>query len=865
MVGQNISHYKILEKLGQGGMGVVYRAEDLRLDRHVAIKMLPAEMGSDEEQKARFIQEAKAASAIDHPNIGGIHEIDETEDGDLFIVMAYYEGETLKQKIARGSIPDEEAIDIGIQIARGMARAHATGIIHRDLKPGNIIITTDGTAKIIDFGLAKFSAGLRLTRTATSLGTVAYMAPEQLRAEEVGPQADIWSLGVILYEMVTGKFPFRGEFETALMYSIANELPVPISSFRDDVPEGLQVTMLRCLEKDPAARCQSMAEVERFLRETREGKVPQPGAAASGVATAEHRVHRREEPLHKKTGFQRILRNRRLPWIGGAVIVLIAAMLTVYLTTRQRMPGSSSLEKSIVILPFRNIAGADYEYLADGIASDLTDRLASHPDLLVISHRSAERFRNSSLPDSAIAAAFGIRFLVSGDLNVLPAYFTLRLRVFNAEEGKIIWEGDFQQSRSEILSLTLAILGRLLEQVDAAVTGVPPPRTTSVVYDTHLHGLFYRERLTRDDNALALAYFTEAVKLDSSFIPAQVSLANTHIEQYLSGWDPSPEHLGHAEAACHVVLRHDSIHATTLAMLGKILDLRGDREEGLRLLRKAIDEEPNNAYALATLGELYIFETNEPLKGIVTLKRFREVDPKDWLSTTYLGIAYAQNKNYPEASAAFREAAELNPAHAWPPYNLAYVFERLGSLDSAEIFYRKALERDRRFAKTYSSLASILMSQGKYFDADTLLGSGLRYLPDDVELIYLAGLNLRFRGKIPESLRRFRDGERIVQDELKSQRDATGYLAYEALFAVRLGDSNRAIRLAGQIAALDSTHEETVLMIARIYAVIGDKPRVLHWFSRARQMNPEYDGAFLRTAPDFESYRNDPDLLSAAR
>ena len=266
MIGTIISQYRIIEKLGQGGMGVVYRAEDMKLDRSVAIKMLPHGIGADEDQKTRFLQEARAASAIDHVNIGSIYGIDETPDGDLFIAMAFYEGETLKERIRKGQVPLEEAVGIATQIARGMAQAHEKGIIHRDLKPANIILTRDGTVKIIDFGLAKFVAGAQLTRSGISVGTVAYMSPEQIRGEGVDARSDIWALGVVLFEMLAGKLPFRGEHETALLYSVSNEPPIDISTHRSDVPEDLHGLISGCLEKEPGKRIQSMGEIVQLLQ-----------------------------------------------------------------------------------------------------------------------------------------------------------------------------------------------------------------------------------------------------------------------------------------------------------------------------------------------------------------------------------------------------------------------------------------------------------------------------------------------------------------------------------------------------------------------------------------------------------------------
>lgn len=261
LIGRVISHYRILDRIGAGGMGVVYRAEDTKLGRTVALKFLPPELTRDKKAKQRFIQEARAASAMDHSNICTIFEVDEIEDDQIFISMAYYEGKTLKERIAEGALDLGEAVDIATQIAHGLVKAHTHGIVHRDVKPGNIFITQDREVKIFDFGLAKLAGQLRLTSTGKTMGTVSYMSPEQGRGEETGPQTDIWALGVILYEMVTGSLPFKGDYDVAVMYSIMKEEPAPIQSLRSGIPAELEGIVKKALAKNEADRYQDANEV----------------------------------------------------------------------------------------------------------------------------------------------------------------------------------------------------------------------------------------------------------------------------------------------------------------------------------------------------------------------------------------------------------------------------------------------------------------------------------------------------------------------------------------------------------------------------------------------------------------------------
>ncbi|MFP5289321.1 MAG: protein kinase domain-containing protein, partial [Thermoanaerobaculia bacterium] len=254
LAGRILGHYRVVERIGGGGMGIVYKAEDLRLSRTVALKFLPPELTRDPEAKVRFLQEARAASALDHPNICTIHEVGETDDGRLYLVMPCYDGETLRQRIERGPLSIDEATDVAQQIARGLSKAHRQGIVHRDIKSANLMLTGDGVVKILDFGLAKLAGAVAITRTGSSVGTPAYMSPEQARGEDVDHRTDLWSLGVVLYEMLAGRRPFRWEHEQAVLYSIFNETPKPLSEIRPDAPPELARILGGLLAKDPGDR-----------------------------------------------------------------------------------------------------------------------------------------------------------------------------------------------------------------------------------------------------------------------------------------------------------------------------------------------------------------------------------------------------------------------------------------------------------------------------------------------------------------------------------------------------------------------------------------------------------------------------------
>jgi uncharacterized protein YjiS (DUF1127 family) len=357
LIGRTVAQYEVLAKLGGGGMGVVYTARDTRLGRLVALKFLPPQWSHDETAKQRFIREAQAASATDHRNICTIHDIGSADDGQLFIVMAHYQGETLKQRLERGPLSIDDAIDVAAQIAEGLAKAHAQGVVHRDVKPGNLMLTEDGV-KILDFGLAKFADALQLTIAGSTLGTVAYMSPEQARAEEADARSDIWSLGIVLYEMLAGSVPFKGAYAEAIAHAIRTDPPPPIVRTDVELPETLQAIVARALQKDPADRYQSARELARDLR----------------------LLQGRTLPIELRTEYVSVAAGRQVPpkrrrWtklrmaIAAAVVVLSVGIPAAVFAPIERT--------GVVVAPLGNQTGyAELERFRLALTQLLTDQLA---------------------------------------------------------------------------------------------------------------------------------------------------------------------------------------------------------------------------------------------------------------------------------------------------------------------------------------------------------------------------------------------------------------------------------------------------------------------------------------------------------
>ena len=396
MIGKTISHYKIIEKLGEGGMGIVYKTQDLKLDRFVALKFLPPHLTSSEDEKQRFIHEAKAASALQHNNICNIHEIDETEDGQLFICMDYYEGDTLDKRITEKPLPIDEATDIAIQIAQGLAKAHEKDIVHRDIKPANIMLTSDGVVKILDFGLAKLSTQTKLTKESTTLGTVSYMSPEQAKGEEVDYRTDIWSLGVILYEMLTGQLPFKGEYESAVIYSILNDTQEPVTGLRTGMPMELERIINKCLQKNPANRYQHVDELMVDLRS----------------------IKRESESASIPTKMAHPSKRSKLIKISAAVLSILILIVAGYFILIQPSEKSvSGWENSIAVLPFDDLSPeGDQEWFCDGMTEQIITNLSKIKRLKVIGRTSIMKFKNTNKTLPEIGQELNVSHILEGSI-----------------------------------------------------------------------------------------------------------------------------------------------------------------------------------------------------------------------------------------------------------------------------------------------------------------------------------------------------------------------------------------------------------------------------------------------------------------
>ena len=639
LIGQTILHYKISDKLGEGGMGVVYKADDSKLKREVAIKFLPNVISKSKEEKTRFENEAQAAASLNHPNIATIHAIEE-KDNQIFIVMEFINGPELKDKIEKGPIPLEESLHIIEQIANGLSAAHQKGIIHRDIKSSNIMLTQSGQVKIMDFGLAKVKGSSQITKIGTTIGTAAYMSPEQAQGVKVDNRADIWALGVIFYELLTGQQPFKGEFEQAVIYSILNIEPDLVSTIKPDIPLKLEQIVKKLLSKDVDLRYQ---DVTSFLNDLRDFK-------------------------NKKTD------------------------------------SKTDVEKTIAVLPFENISpDKETDYFADGLAEELIINLSRIKEVSVVARTTTMQYKGSKKDIKTIGRELGIRYIIEGSVRKFKDDLRISVQFIDVAKGTQLWGETYKGKLADIFDIQEKVSKEIVDALMLKLSPVEKvelskrPTLNAEAFDCYLRGRNFLSNRTKSNLDFAILLFQKAVELDSRFAAAYAGLGEAYGTMYRD-FDRQESWLDKALDVSLKALMYDPSLSEAYASMGLAYFGKDQLDEALTASKKAIELDPNNINAYWILSRIY-HSTDRDKDAANALEKLIKVNPGFLAAYPDLQMYYERlnekddyDRIIKEILKVYPEYLNLHPEDAYRRMSYAVTLAISGDKEKAVNEGEKALE-----------------------------------------------------------------------------------------------------------------------------------------------------------------------------
>ena len=730
-----ISHYRILSRIGKGGMGDVYLAEDTRLGRRVALKLLPEQFNSDEDRLRRFEQEARAASALNHPNIITIHEVGSEED-TRFIATEFIEGETVRQRLKHAGLGLREAIDIAIQVARALAAAHRAGIVHRDIKPENVMLRPDGIAKVLDFGVVKLTEefadnvsgphsagadgdvttfGLVTTEANIVMGSPNYMSPEQARGLSVDARTDIFSLGALIYEMLTGEMPFKGASVSDVIVSILERQPPPLSELLPEAPPKVQAIVDRALAKDIAARYQTVDDLLDDLERLRRRLEIESGLDDSGLRerlgdaaapTGRQTRHTAPEFSVRSDHVATVRVTSRVEYIVNEIkshtrgfilattLILLLAVGFAYFA----LSGRTRPIDSIAVLPFANLSSdPDTEYLSEGLTESLINNLSQSHNLKVMSRNSVFKYKGQEGNAKTVGRELGVQGVLTGRIVKRGETISISIDLIDARDDTQVWGEQYNRRMADLSTLQEEIASQVSERLQLRLSGEDQKRVTRrytdnvEAYQLYLKGRFYWNKRTEDGMNKGVVYLNQAIEKDPGYALAYAGLADCYALLYEYSATPSKDLYPKAKAAAIRALELDDSLAEAHTSLGAAYEYEWKWTEAAKQYEKAIELNPNYETAHQWYAAFLISRKRFD-EAIREARRAVELDPLSIIINTALGRALHSARRYDEAIEQLRKTIDMDPNFAEARFHLAMAYEGKRAYEDAVREFEKFVE-----------------------------------------------------------------------------------------------------------------------------------------------------------------------------